>query len=110
VEKILQPYRLKKLLELNLDEDSKLIWLLDCWNIHMSREFIDWIKEVHPTILLIFIPTNCTSVYQPADVILQRLFKHGFHQQFDNYSTESIGKQLDVKALTGKVRYKNDCT
>jgi hypothetical protein len=53
VEKILQPYRLKRLLELNLDEDSKLIWLLDCWSVHMSREFIDWIKEVHPTILLI---------------------------------------------------------
>jgi hypothetical protein len=32
VDKILQPYRLKKLFELNLDEDSKLIWLLDCWS------------------------------------------------------------------------------
>jgi hypothetical protein len=65
-----------------------------------SCEFIDWIKEVHPTILLIFIPTNCTSAYQPADVILQRPFKHGFRQQFDNHSIESICKQLDVKALT----------
>jgi hypothetical protein len=100
VEKILQPYRLKKLLELDLDEDSKLIWLLDCWSVHMSSEFIDWIKEVHPTILLIFIPANCTSIYQPADVILQRPFKHGFRQQFDNHSTKSIGKKLDEKALT----------
>jgi hypothetical protein len=66
----------------------------------MSREFIDWIKEVHPTILLIFIPANCTSIYQPADVILQRPFKHGFRQQFDNHSTKSIGKKLDEKALT----------
>ena len=100
VEKILQRYKLKKLLELNSDEDSKLIWLLDCWSVHMSREFIDWIKEVYPTILLVFIPTNCTSIYQPIDVILQRPFKHGFCQQFDNHSTESIGKQLDEKALT----------
>ena len=41
VDKILQSYRLKKLLDFNLDEDSKLIWLLDCWSMHMSHEFID---------------------------------------------------------------------
>jgi hypothetical protein len=69
VEKILQPYRLKKLLELNLDEDSKLLWLLDCWSVHMLHEFIDWVKEVHPTIVLVFILVNCTSIYQSTDVI-----------------------------------------
>jgi hypothetical protein len=99
VKKILEPYRVKQVQQMGLDDDSKLLWLLNCWSVHISHEFTNWLKEVHPIILLIFVPANCTSVYQPADVILQRPFKHGFRQEFDNYSTECISKQLDEKAL-----------
>ena len=99
VEQILQPYRRKQVQEMGLDEETKLIWLLDCWSVHISKDFISWLKISHPQILLIFIPANCTSVFQPADVILQRPFKHGFRQQFDNYTSENIGKQIDEKEL-----------
>ena len=83
---------------LNIAEDSKLIWLIDCWSVHKSKEFISWVKVNHPEILFIFIPANCTSVFQPADVILQRLFKHAFRQEFDNYTSDDIDKQLEEKA------------
>ena len=32
-------------------------------------------------------------------MILQRPFKHGFRQQFDNYTSENIGKQIDEMEL-----------
>lgn len=80
VEQILQPYRRKQVQKMGLDEETKLIWLLECWNVHISKDFISWLKISHPQILFIFVPANCTNVSQPADVILQRPFKHGFRQ------------------------------
>src|ERR1700737_3616925 len=93
VETILQPYRKQVIDRLNMHKDSNLIWLLDCWSVHKSKEFVAWIKEKHPNILLIFVPANCTSIYQPPDVILQRPFKHGFRKAFDIYTTAMIDKQ-----------------
>ena len=55
-------------------------------------------KENHTQILLIFVLANCTSVFQPADVILQRPFKHAFRQEFDTYTSDDIDKQLEDKA------------
>jgi hypothetical protein len=65
----------------------------------MSKVFISWLKDFHPEILLIFVPANCTSVFQPGDVILQRPFKHSFRQQFDMHTSQDIGKQLDERDL-----------
>ena len=97
VETILQPYRKQVIDRLNIHKDSNLIWLLDCWSVHKSKEFVAWIKEKHPNILLIFVPANCIFIYQPADVILQRPFKHGFRKEFDIYTTTMIDKQLEIK-------------
>jgi hypothetical protein len=94
VEKILQPYRLEQIEHLKLDKGTKLIWLIDCWSVHKSKEFISWMKESHQEILIIFVPANCTSVFQPADVILQKPFKHGFRQEFDSFTSDDIMKQL----------------
>ncbi|KAF9218271.1 hypothetical protein BS17DRAFT_181173 [Gyrodon lividus] len=35
-----------------------------------------WMKEFHPTIVLQFVPGGCTSILQPCDVGIQRVFKH----------------------------------
>jgi hypothetical protein len=94
---ILEPYRQKQAKEMGLEKSSKLIWLLDCWSVQMSKEFISWLKEMFPNILLIFVPANCTSIFQPTDVILQRPFKHSFRQQFDEHTSQDIGKQLEEK-------------
>ena len=42
-------------------------------------------------------PANCTSVFQPTDVILQIPFKHAFRQEFDTYTSDDIDKQLEDK-------------
>jgi hypothetical protein len=98
VERILQPYRVQQTEILQMDKETKLIWLIDCWSVHKSKELISWVKEKHPEILLIFVLANCTSVLQPADVILQRPFKHAFRKQYDMYTSESIDSQLATNA------------
>jgi hypothetical protein len=60
---------------------QKLIWLLNCWNVHKSKKKLDYIKEKCPNILLVSILTNCTNVLQPANVILQHPFKHASNME-----------------------------
>ena len=64
VEQILQPYRRKQVQEMGLDEETKLIWLLDCWSVNISKDFTSWLKISHPQILLLFVSANCTIVFQ----------------------------------------------
>lgn len=45
-------------------------------------------------------PANCTSVFERLDVILQRLFKHAFWQEFHCYASDDIDKQLRDKTAT----------
>ena len=96
---IIKPYRQKQGKEMGLEKYAKLIWLLDCQSVHMSKDFTSWVKEKYPQILLIFVPANCTSILQPTDVMIQRPFKHSFRQQFDNYTSQDIGQQLEEKDL-----------
>jgi hypothetical protein len=78
VDKILSSYRKAQIEELGLPNHQEMIWLIDCWSMHISQEFRAWMKSKNPQIHLLFIPANCTLVFQPADVILQRPFKHAF--------------------------------
>ena len=95
VKEILQPYRLKQIEILGLPIHTPLIWLIDCWSVHISTAFLTWLKLIHPLVKTIFVPANCTSVLQPADVILQRPFKHAFRVQYDKWSMNQISQQLD---------------
>jgi hypothetical protein len=80
------------------------VWIIDYWSVHISKDFRAWMKRTSPLIHLLFVPANCTSIFQPADVILQRPFKHAFRQEFNKYTMEVIKNQLesssDVKVDT----------
>jgi hypothetical protein len=95
VEKVLQVYRVAQVQTLGLPSDQQLIWLIDCWSVHKSEEFLTWVKKKHPEILILFIPTNCRAVLQPADIIIQRPLKHAFMLQFNSWTMENVSKQLD---------------
>jgi hypothetical protein len=30
--------------QLKLQENKKMVWLLDCWSVHKNHEFLDWMK------------------------------------------------------------------
>jgi len=53
-----------------------------------------WLKENHPLIHYVYVVANYTSKLQPADVVLQRPFKHGFRKQFEKWQSELVASQL----------------
>ena len=53
--------RLRVLIEREgLPPHQKVIVLLDCWSVHCSKAFLDWVMETFPWILLHFIPATKT--------------------------------------------------
>jgi len=60
----------------DLDEHQKAILFIDIYPVHASRDFTGYIFNDHPNIILIFVLGNCTGIFQPADVGLQRVIKH----------------------------------
>jgi hypothetical protein len=69
--KVLLAYLHKQIQQFDLQRNQKLVWLIDCWNVHKNKEFLDWIKKEHPNILIVFFLANCTSELQFVDVIIQ---------------------------------------
>ena len=57
--------------ELGLDWDQMALWLIDCWSVHRSKEFLEWMASKHPLIIVIFVPAGMTGSFQPCDVGLQ---------------------------------------
>jgi hypothetical protein len=51
-------------------------------------------KTHHPEIFVLYIPLNCTNVYQPTNVVIQRPFKHVFRQEFNKFTMDTISSQL----------------
>jgi len=75
VNKIIMPYFERKKKELGLPQMQNSLWKIDCWSVHKSAEFWDWMGETHRNICLLFVPGGCTGVWQLLDVAIQRPLK-----------------------------------
>lgn len=84
-----------------LDSDAHILLLLDCWAVHKSAEFRDWMKKEHPRIHLVYVPANCTSKLQLADVALQRPFKSCIARSFNEWAAATISDQIRAGEITG---------
>jgi len=51
------------------------IWQIDCWSVHRSLEFRSWMSAAFPWIRIHYVPANCTGLFQPCDVGIQRVLK-----------------------------------
>jgi hypothetical protein len=94
--------------ELRLDRDQMALWLIYCWSVHRSKEFLEWMASEHPQIIVIFIPTGMTGSFQPCDVGLQRIFKHSLKKSAHEDVVHEVLSQLkagrpveDIKLDTG---------
>jgi hypothetical protein len=84
-----------------LASDAHIVLLLDAWSVHKSVEFRQWIAAEHPRIHLVYVPANCTSKLQLADVALQRPFKHGVTERFNQWAAEQVSHQLREGKIAG---------
>ncbi|EPS95422.1 hypothetical protein FOMPIDRAFT_1132449 [Fomitopsis schrenkii] len=96
---ILKPYIEHKIQELNLPDDQKAILVIDCYPVHTSEDFRLYVWNEFPNIFLIFIPANCTGIFQPADIGLNRVIKHRLRQSALEFLVESHTAQIS-KGLT----------
>ncbi|THU92546.1 hypothetical protein K435DRAFT_671948 [Dendrothele bispora CBS 962.96] len=99
VNEIIAPYFEQKKRELGIEcpEEQRSIWKIDCWSVHKSEGFLGWMKKTHPNIILIFVPSNCTSVFQPLDVGVQRVLK----QSFKRFAHADIVAEISGKLAAG---------
>lgn len=62
--------------------------------VHISAEFLEWLRETYPFVRLNMIPPGCTSKVQIADIVLNRPFKVRMKACFNKHVTDDVLRQL----------------
>jgi hypothetical protein len=101
ISEVIVPHAEAAIRQHRLDADAKIILVLDVWAVHKSEEFRRFLRSQHPRIHLVFVPANCTSKLQVADVMLQRPFKHGISSRFNEWAAKEISAQIAAKEIVG---------
>jgi hypothetical protein len=105
ITEVLVPYAARAAARHTLPADSHMVLVLDVWAVHKSEEFRKFLRMHHPNIHLVFVPPNCTSRLQVADVVLQRPFKHALRQGFNAWAATIIKEQIQNDELVGLSPY-----
>jgi len=101
IAQVIMPHAERSIQLHQLHADAKIILILDVWAVHKSEEFRRFLRTHHPRIHLVFVPPNCTSKLQVADVALQRPFKYGISSRFNQWAAEQIAAQIAAGSVTG---------
>jgi hypothetical protein len=116
VTNILVPYFQRTKERLGLPEDQRSIWQIDCWSVHRSDEFLNWMGKNHESIIVDFVPARITGLFQPCDVGFQRIFKHSTrnsaHEDVVQEVLEKLEQGLPVEtmAVDAKIKVLRDRT
>ena len=73
---------------------QRSLWLIDCWSVHRSDEFLSWMATHHKTIIILFVLAGCTGLFQPCDVGFQRIFKHSLKISAHGDAVDEVLSQL----------------
>jgi len=90
---VLDPWRRRH------SSDSEMVLLLDAWSVHRSKEFRDWMDAQHKRIHLVFVPANCTSMLQVADVALNGPFKASIRNSFNEWAASIVAARIAAGEL-----------
>ena len=71
------------------------LWTIDCWSVHRSQEFHDWMRDNYPWILIRYVPGGCTGLIQPCDVGIQRILKHAMKKTVLSHIVKETVAHLD---------------
>jgi hypothetical protein len=94
IEEVIMKYANRCVAAQGLHDDAKIILVLDVWAVHKSEEFRRFLRTHHPRIHLVYVPANCTSKLQVADVVLQRPFKSSITTLFEEWAAAQIKKMI----------------
>jgi DDE superfamily endonuclease len=95
VNKIMAPHFDSMKVRLSLPPDQRSLWQIDCWSVHRSDEFLNWMGKNHETILTHFVPACMTGLFQPCDVGFQHIFKHSLKKCAHEDVVEEVLSKLE---------------
>ena len=101
VKQVLLPYAESCISTFKLRSDSHIVLMLDVWSVHKGEPFRRFLRTHHPRVHLVYIPANCTSKLQVADVTLQRPFKSSIRRNFDLWAANMLRQQMAAGAVVG---------
>jgi hypothetical protein len=100
---IIAPYFDKKKETLGLPQSQCSFWTIDCWSVHRSEEFLSWMNQEHPTIIICFVPGGCTGLWQPLDIEIQHALKQSMkwsaHRDIINKTTTQLDSGISATML-----------
>lgn len=62
VKQILVPYFLSQRALHNLPVNQSCILQIDCWSVHRSARFLDWMAKTYPWIIILFVSGSCIGL------------------------------------------------
>ena len=101
ISEVIMPHAERCITSHRLSADAQILLVLDVWAVHKSEEFRMFLRSKHPRIHLVFVPANCTSRLQVADVVLQRPFKHGITSRFNQWAASLVAEQIADDKIIG---------
>jgi DDE superfamily endonuclease len=100
VDEILAPYLDAQKTHIGRPQSQKSLWIIDVWAVHRSDEFISWMRDNHPTILIDFVPGGCTGISQPLDIGINRPFKQSIKVSYHaDLVDDFLGQMKENRAL-----------
>lgn len=94
INRVVVPFLEKQRKKLDLPFDFPAVLILDCWSVHISKRFLEWMALNHPLIRLLFVPANCTGVMQPCDLAGQRELKCALRSIGTLYASVQVQEAL----------------
>jgi hypothetical protein len=98
---VLLPHSERMITNYQLGSNAHILLLIDSWAVHKSAEFRGWMQREHPRIHLVYVPANCTSKLQLADVALQRPFKSCITRSFNEWAASIFAEQIRLGNISG---------
>jgi len=110
IKNIVDPWVKMKGGELGFKGWPHAVLIIDCWSVHKSQHFREWMKKTHSFYHLVFVPAGCTGIAQPADVILQRPLKAGIVNAYSQWMADEIHLLIKSGAAPNELKVQTGMT
>ena len=86
-----------KMVERGLDPAEQCwVFIIDCYSVHISREFLEWARFTYPNMFLLYIFAGCTAWLQPLDISFNGVFKSILRQEASLWLCQYMQDQLQL--------------
>jgi hypothetical protein len=101
INQLLFPYIVKKRAELHLPPDKPALVIFDRFKGQCTQKILNLLDNNNVRVCMV--PANCTDRLQPLDVSINKAAKEYLRNQFQQWYSEQVCKQLKEESQTSKV-------